>query len=590
MLGRLSVKRYDVKSKSWIIDQNGFNAFIRLDEDLFPPKKQPPTMKEKMKKLVHVDKKEIVGWQDIGEGMTLKPYDYQKKIIKFILDSHDEDDSHDTLIAAGCGAGKTPMIIGAFLECHKHHLIEGPGLIIVKASLKVQWYHEVKKFSLLKPKIIHTWKDCVSSEEGMIKRREDKLKKAEGKEKTQLEKEIKDLKSIAKRKFAAQFADADLFILNYETLNDEKVQKVLLKINPQFVASDESHYIKSDSTKRAKSLCKFNKAKVKIGATATPVQRDPRDIYGIFRFIHPQLFPKKTNFNALYVRLGYGFRVIGAKNEKQLNEKISPYMYILPEEEVASQLPDIVVSQMYCQLTNKQQEVNDTFMGELDELHEKEKSLSKGLTEEQLKADGEVQAVQAAITSRQTFLQELTLSEELFEDSDSDLAKKFITGSGSPKLDMLKDIISERVDAGKKTLIFCRYARMQRVIDEALHSVPELKDIEIAHVRGDMSPEVRYQEIYEKAKNHDNCMVLVMSDAGAEGVNAGFIDTMIEMEPAVSYAISTQRQGRIKRADSLFKTAHVIQLICENSWDEIALKIVQKKEKYDASIIKGIEA
>jgi hypothetical protein len=73
-------------------------------------------------------------------------------------------------------------------------------------------------------------------------------------------------------------------------------------------------------------------------------------------------------------------------------------------------------------------------------------------------------------------------------------------------------------------------------------------------------------------------------------VNAGFIDTMIEMEPAVSYAISTQRQGRIKRADSLFKTAHVIQLICENSWDEIALKIVQKKEKYDASIIKGIEA
>ena len=69
MLGRLSAKRYDVKNKAWIIDQNGFDAFVRLDEELFPPKKKPPTMKEKMKKLVHVDKKEISNWQDIGEGM-----------------------------------------------------------------------------------------------------------------------------------------------------------------------------------------------------------------------------------------------------------------------------------------------------------------------------------------------------------------------------------------------------------------------------------------------------------------------------------------------------------------------------------------
>lgn len=62
---------------------------------------------------------------------------------------------------------------------------------------------------------------------------------------------------------------------------------------------------------------------------------------------------------------------------------------------------------------------------------------------------------------------------------------------------------------------------------------------------------------------------------------------MIEMEPAVSYAIQTQRHGRLERADSIHDNVQVIQLITENSWDEIMLKSIAKKEKFDAQIVKG---
>lgn len=64
-------------------------------------------------------------------------------------------------------------------------------------------------------------------------------------------------------------------------------------MNLEFVAADEIQYAKSNTSKRNKALAKFGNAKMTIGATATPVQNNPEDIYGLFKFIQPELFPKK---------------------------------------------------------------------------------------------------------------------------------------------------------------------------------------------------------------------------------------------------------------------------------------------------------
>lgn len=585
VLGRLRVKRYDVKLNAWLIDEQGLEAFEALDKRLFPPKK---TMKDKMKDLVSVETKKVSDWKNIGTGMKLNLYDYQKQIVKFIIDSHDQEESHDTLIVAPCGAGKTPSLLAAYLELHNRGIITGPGMIVVKASLKVQWYHEVKKFTNLTPRIVKTYSECVSKEEGMIKRREKKLAGTEdADEKKILEKEIKELKKIETDIFKKQFEGADLYILNYECLNDEKVNKKLQKLDIQFISGDEIQYTKAASAKRSRSLYKFNEAKVKIGATATPVQRDPRDIYGIFKFIHPDLFRTQKDFNALYLRYGYGYRVIGAKNEKLLNSKINPYMYILTKEEVSKHLPKLMVSQRYCAFSDKQQEVNDAFMEELDELNEKLKSITKGMTEEQVLTDKSAIEVNSAISARQTFLQELTLSEELLKESDSPIASKFITGDKGPKIDIMKDLVAEIIDSGEKVVIFSRFARMQSIITDAIHSVPELKNTNIAYIRGEFSADQRYKEAYSKFRDDDSYKVLICSDAGAEGVNLSKCKYMIEMEPAVSYAIQTQRHGRLERADSIHDNVQVFQLITENSWDEIMLKSINKKQQFDASIVKG---
>lgn len=73
-------------------------------------------------------------------------------------------------------------------------------------------------------------------------------------------------------------------------------------------------------------------------------------------------------------------------------------------------------------------------------------------------------------------------------------------------------------------------------------------------------------------------------------VNLSSCKYLIEMEPAESYAVQTQRHGRLERADSIHDTVFVYQLIANGTWDEIALKIVNKKARYDNRIVKGILA
>ena len=62
---------------------------------------------------------------------------------------------------------------------------------------------------------------------------------------------------------------------------------------------------------------------------------------------------------------------------------------------------------------------------------------------------------------------------------------------------------------------------------------------------------------------------------------------LIEYEPAESYSKQTQRRGRLERADSIHQNVFVYQLVAMGSYDEIQLKVVTKKERYDSEIIHG---
>ena len=525
--------------------------------------------------------------KDMGRNLKYEPYPYQKETIKYCLDHF------SALLVLPCGAGKSMCIIGAFDEHYRAGNIKKQGLIVVKASLKYQWKKEVEKFSDYTANVLKTKSDLCKKEFNKIKTKEKKQKSFPvlSDEYKQLTAEIKELEKEADEKFMQQF-NYDLLIANYEAIKDENIKAALHKLKLDFIAADEVHSIKAYKAERSKALYEFGEAKVKIGATATPIQKDYKDIYGLFKFIKPDLWPSFSRFAGMYIKyVGRGIEA-GFKNIDQLRTKISPYLFIKTKEEISSQLPTLNVLQRYCNLDEKIIQKTQSILDEISELHEQERAIiAKCPTEQARENNPDLKQVEAKIMALQTFAQELADEPELLLLSESEMSKQYyVKAKENAKMNLLISLVEEIIDSGEKVCIFSRFERIQQIIAENLsHIKYNNKTINFASINGSMNDEQRFNEVYTKFRDTDDYKVLISSDAGSTGLNMSMCKYIIEYDLADSYAIQTQRHGRIERADSIHDNVFVYQLIANDSYDEIAYKIVSKKEGYDYELIKRLK-
>lgn len=427
-----------------------------------------------------------------------------------------------------------------------------------------------------------------------INKLEKKLKslKATDKNRKDITEQIKSLTKEADEHFYKQFEGTDLLIANYETLLDDKVLDKIISKKIECVICDEIHYAKSKDAERSKALYKLTDAKIKIGATATPITKDPRDVFGIYQFVNPDLLGTYKNFERMHIQYaGYG-RISGFKNMDKLKNKIRDFIFVKTKSEVAKQLPSLSVLQKYCDLTPLQQDMHNTILNELDKLNQQDFEIRRKCKSEfEALSNEDLQIIGGKIMALQTFAQELADTPILLLESESEMSKQYIADPGeSPKLDLCMELIDEILESGEKVIIFSKYERMQPILTNAINKKYNKKkeNIGISYVNGSLSGDARYEEAYTKFKENPHYKILLCSDAGAEGLNMGHCKYLIEYDLATSYAIQTQRHGRLERADSVHKNVIVYQLIANNSWDEIQQRIVEKKEGFDEDIIKSL--
>lgn len=322
--------------------------------------------------------------------------------------------------------------------------------------------------------------------------------------------------SKVKKKFDEQFENADLFILNYETLKNKQVAAKLREKNVEVMLLDEIHYINNHTSARSKAAYEFNDLKYLIGATATPITNNPENLFGIFNLIEKDLFQSHSKFARSYIKYaGYG-RVAGCKNEDHLKKKIAPYIFIKSEADVADQLPSLVVNQKYCYITSPiMQEANTKLFEELDVVNNQIKQLEKRYPNpKDLESNEEFLTAKGKVMAYQTFLQELVDDPRLLNESESNLAKQYHCQEESPKLKMLFELVEEITEAGSKVCIFTKYVRMQNILQKELERYFDFKCVII---NGSMTPEERYEAAYTKFGDNDDYKVLIGTDAMAEG-------------------------------------------------------------------------
>lgn len=485
-------------------------------------------------------------WKDIGKGLKYEPYEYQKETVFF------GSEKNSALFLLPTGSGKTVVAITLYNELKQSNKVTTPGIIVVPASLKYQWVKEVSKFSDL---IAHSV----------------------------------DTPSKAGKKFDKQFEDYDLLICNYETLKNKAVAEKLKEVNCQFIIGDEIQKINNHKSGIHKAICQFNDLEYRYGMTATPITNNPENVFGIFNFLDPNLFKTHGKFATNYIIYkGYG-RVAGVKNVEHLKTQINPYIFMKTEDEISDQLPELIVTPIYCTMPNKTRKINDVIMADLKIAQDAVGRIEKEITNPKLlEKNPEYLQWTAKVMAYQTFAQELADDGRLLSISESNMAKEYKTdGLENPKLEILKDLVKNILDAEETVCIFTKYERMQRLLINELQS--EFKDIKIAHINGSMTPEERYEQAYTLFQDDPDYKVLILTEAGNAGISLSKCKNLIEYDLADSYANQTQRHGRIKRADSISRISNVYQIILEDSWDEIQLKIINKKQNYDSDIIKSLK-
>ena len=201
------------------------------------------------------------------------------------------------LLADEMGLGKTIQALG-WINLHPELR---PVIIIVPASLKLNWKAEIQKWG-------------IQSVVSLLK----------GRKPYQLPRE------------------QTILIINYDII--ESWLDTLKKLNPKLVIMDECHYIKNSKTKRTKAIKKLCKGIPHIIAlSGTPIVNRPIEFYNIIKIIKPELFPTYWDFVMKYCaprNNGFGWDVSGASNTKELHKILTDNIMLRRlKKDVLKELP-----------------------------------------------------------------------------------------------------------------------------------------------------------------------------------------------------------------------------------------------------------
>lgn len=233
-------------------------------------------------------------------------YPFQNKGVAFI-----EINEGRALIADEMGLGKTIQAL-AWLQLH---IEKRPAIIVVPASLKLNWKREAETW-LPHPKV-----------------------------------EILSGSNPWQPK-------GEIIIINYDVLPNWVEQ--LKRIKPQVIITDECHYYKNNKAKRTKAVKMLSKGVPHVIAlSGTPIVNRPIEIYNAISIINRDLFPNYMDYARKYCNVkynGFGWDFSGASNTQELHNRLSNTIMIRRlKKDVLPDLPDKTRSFVPMELDNAEE-------------------------------------------------------------------------------------------------------------------------------------------------------------------------------------------------------------------------------------------
>lgn len=450
-----------------------------------------------------------------------KPYGFQRDAIRFTLNMH------RVLVADDVGLGKSIEAIGVMGILFARREITR-AVLVVPAGLKQQWFEEVHRF--LREDVIPGPVVVVTA--GNKRGRHD----------------------LYGRSWSVLIINPELVRLDLSAL--ARVTDIGL------VVLDEASCIRNHTTSIARAMkVIWRRALYRMALTATPVENRLADLFSVFEWVDPSVFPSRSYFESRYVvfrnrpitvktKRGREFTIrkrepVKYRKLREVRAKIGHRYIRRRVQDVGLELPSIVVSWDRITLPKAQRDVYEALRGQAQET-------LKGLRGAALKAP--LQGLRQACNST-----------ELVQTS---------TGKAtSVKTKRLQELLDTEL-AGERVLVFTDYERFVRLL------VRDIKPRPVAYT-GKMNKRERQAAL---DSFRDDVRVMVATKAGERGHNLQHASVVVNLDLPWNPASLKQRLGRIRRIGSEASVIRMVNMIATDTVEDrlIARAIYGKRLLFES--------
>lgn len=330
---------------------------------------------------------------------------------------------------------------------------------------------------------------------------------------------------------------ARILIMSYNIMN--RVQERLTSVRFECVVFDEAHYLKNENAQRTKAgMVQAFSSPSRIFLSGTPFKSRPAELYNLLHMTDPEEWDDRWAYWKRYCDLQHrwvgGRNVLdrsGASNIPELSRRIKPYMLRRTKQEVLDELPD---------LTRQVLPVEIDRTGYNQAWTELVEALARG----------------------QSRAWHLTKLNRLRQEVGKAKAK--------PAIAVAKDLLDS---SDEKLVLFAYHLSVVETLREALAPYG------VTTITGSVSNEERQTRVTH-FQEQDNPRVMILTQAGSEGINLFRASNLIFVERVWTPAGEEQIEGRLHRIGQK-SAVNAIYLVARGTVDtRIAQLIDQKRELF----------
>ena len=422
------------------------------------------------------------------------------------------------ILADDMGLGKTVQTLANLLVEHQRGRMLAPSLIIAPTSLVFNWRNEICRLS---PSL-----------------------------------SVLCLHGPKRQQHFTSINKYNIVITSYPLLIRD--EEALLAGRYHYLILDEAHYIKNPKTKAARCVRNIN-TQHKLCLTGTPLENHLGELWSLFDFLLPGYLGNQKQFQTLFRT---PIEKHGDTDRAQaLTRRVRPFMLRRTKDAVARELPEKTEIIHTLPLTQSQQDLYETVRLSVHRT-------VRGAIEREGLARSQITILDALLKLRQVCCDPRLVKME-----------KPMEVAESAKLLLLKEMIPEMIEEGRRILLFSQFTSMLALIEAEMETL----GIDYAKLTGQTIDRAAQVERFQAGNTP---LFLISLKAGGVGLNLTAADTVIHYDPWWNPAVeqqATDRAHRIGQTQPVF----VYKLICEGTVEEKILALQQNKKGLADSIFQS---